>query len=115
MRRRYLVPMGATSVLYTLNRFFLAPLTGSHLLAWYGADFLAGALMLCLLNGMLERLGQKPVRGIGAVSAFALGFGLFWKVATPLYLPRSVVDPRDILAVWLGAMAMLAVWRLTER
>lgn len=114
MRRRYLVPMGATSVLYTLNRFFLAPLTGSHLLAWYGADFLAGALILCLLNDLLEQLGRRPVRRVWAVSAFALGCGLFWEVATPLYLPRSVGDPWDVLAVWLGAMAMLAVWRLTK-
>ena len=101
--------------MYAVNRFLLVPLTGTHLLAWYGADFLAGALMLCLLNGLLERLGQKPVRGIGAVSAFALGCGLFWEVTTPLYLPRSVGDPWDVLAVWLGAMAMLAAERLTEQ
>ena len=113
MRRRYLVPMGAIGTLYAINRFLLSPLTGSRLLSWHFADFLAGALMLCILNGLLELLGRRPVYRVWSVSAFALGCGLFWEVVTPLYLPRSVGDPRDVLAVWLGAMAMLGVWRLT--
>ena len=106
------------ATLYAVNRFLLSPLTGSRLLAWHGADFLAGALMLCLLNGLLELLellGRRPVRRVWSVSAFALGCGLFWEVVTPLYLPRSVGDPRDVLAVWLGAMAMLGVRRLAEQ
>ena len=115
MGRRYLVPMGAIAGLYLLNRFALAPLTGSRLLAWHFADFLAGALMLCVLNGSLEILGRRPVKQLQAVSAFALGCGLFWELVTPLYLPRSVGDPRDVLAVWLGAMAMLMVWRPTKQ
>lgn len=115
MVRRYLLPMGAIAALYAANRFALAPLTGNRLLAWHFADFLAGALMLCLLNGLLELTGRKPVRSLFPVSAFALGCGLFWEVVTPLYLPRSVGDPRDVLAVWLGAMAMLGIRRLAER
>ena len=115
MQRKYGLPMGAVAVLYVLNRFLLAPLTGSRLLAWHGADFLAGALMLCLLNGLLEQSGRRPVRRVWTASIFALGCGLFWEAVTPLYLPRSVGDPRDVLAVWLGAMAMLAVWRLTKQ
>lgn len=115
MVRRYLVPMGVIAALYAANRFALAPLTGSRLLAWHFADFLAGALMLCFLNGLLELTGRKPMRGLFPVSAFALGCGLFWEVVTPLYLPRSVGDPRDVLAVWLGAMAMLGSRRFAER
>lgn len=114
MMRRYGLPMGTVAALYILNRFLLAPLTGSRLLAWHGADFLAGALMLCILNGLLEGAGRRPVRRVRSVSGFALGCGLFWEVVTPLYLPRSVGDPWDVLAVWLGAMAMLAVWRITK-
>ena len=115
MRRRYLVPMGAIMGLYLLNRFLLSPLTGSRMLAWHFADFLAGALMLCVLNGLLEGSGRRPVRRVWAASAFALGCGLFWELVTPLYLPRSVGDPRDILAVWLGAMAMLGVWQFFKQ
>ena len=115
MARRYLLPAGVIAALYTGNRFALAPLTGSRLLAWHFADFLAGALMLCVLNGLLEGSGRRPVRRVPAASAFALGCGLFWEAVTPLYLPRSVGDPRDVLAVWLGAMAILAVWRLTKQ
>lgn len=63
MMRRYGLPMGTVAALYILNRFLLAPLTGSRLLAWHGADFLAGALMLCILNGLLEGSGRRPVRG----------------------------------------------------
>lgn len=115
IKHRYLMPMGAIGALYLLNRFALAPLTGSRLLAWHFADFLAGALMLCVLNGSLEILGHKPVRQPRAVSVFALGCGLFWELVTPLYLSQSVGDPRDILAVWLGAMAMLGIWHLAKQ
>ena len=115
MARRYLLPAGVIAALYAANRFALAPLTGSRLLAWHFADFLAGALMLCILNGLLEGFGRRSVRRVPAASAFALGCGLFWEAVTPLYLPRSVGDPRDVLAVWLGAMAMLAVWRLAKQ
>ena len=115
MQRKYGLPMGAVAALYVLNRFLLAPLTGSRLLAWHGADFLSGALMLCVLNGLLEQSGRRPVRRVWAASIFALGCGLFWEAVTPLYLPRSVGDPRDVLAVWLGTMAMLAVWRLAKQ
>ena len=107
--------MGAIMGLYLLNRFLLSPLTGSRLLAWHFADFLAGALMLCVLNGLLEGFGRRPVRRVWAASAFTLGCGLFWELVTPLYLPRSVGDSRDILAVWLGAMAMLGVWQFFKQ
>ncbi len=115
MARRYLVPMGAIAALYAANRFALAPLTGSRLLAWHGADFLAGALMLCFLNGLLELTGRIPLGRRLPVSAFALGCGLFWEVVTPLYLPRSVGDPRAVQAVWLGALANAGNWELTGR
>ena len=113
--RRYAASGAVIAGLYLLNRFLLVPLTSCRLLAWHGADFLAGALMLCLLNGLLEQSGRRPVRRVWTASIFALGCGLFWEAVTPLYLPRSVGDPRDVLAVWLGAMAMLAVWRLTKQ
>lgn len=115
MKRRYLLPMGAIALLYAFDRFLLTPLTSSRLLAWHGADFLAGTLMMCLLNGLLELMRQQPLRRTWVISAFSLGCGLFWEVITPLYLPRSVGDPWDILSVWLGAMAMLAVWRLAKQ
>ena len=44
-----------------------------------------------------------------------LGCGLFWEVVTPRYLPRSVGDPWDVLAVWLGGAALLALWRAWDR
>ena len=103
--------MAALAAAYALNRFCLVPLTGSRLLAWHGADFLAGALMLCFLNALLELSGRRPLRRFWPVTAFLLGCGLFWEYITPLYLARSVSDPRDILAVWLGGMLMLLIQR----
>lgn len=99
--------MAATTAAYALNRFLLVPLTGSRLLAWYGADFLAGGLMLCILNALLAAARRPPVRRVLPASLFLLGCGAFWEVVTPLYLARSVSDPWDILSVWLGGMAML--------
>ena len=101
--------------LYLLNRFLLIPLTGWRLLAWHGADFLAGGLMLCLLNGLLCLTRRQPVERTLPVSLFLLGCGLFWEVVTPLYLPRSAGDPWDVLAVWLGGVALLALWRVRGR
>ena len=44
-----------------------------------------------------------------------LACGLFWEVVTPLYLLRSVGDLRDVLAVWLGGVALLSLWRVWDR
>ena len=114
MRRRCLVSMGILLALYGLNRFCLVPLTGSRLLAWHGADALAGAWMLCLLVLLLELSGRPPLR-LGPAWGYLLGCGLFWEYVTPLYLPRSVSDPRDILAVWLGGTVMLVLLRRPRR
>ena len=112
---RYAVPGAVIAGLYVLNRFVLVPATGWRLLAWHGADFLAGGLMLCFLNGLLLLARRRPVGRVLPATLFLLACGLFWEVVTPLYLPRSVGDPRDVLAVWLGAMAMLAVLRALDR
>lgn len=109
--RRCVTSGGAAAGLYLLNRFLLVPLTGSRLLAWHGADLLAGGLMLCLLNSLLVLAHRRPVERPLPASAFLLGCGLFWEVVTPLYLSRSVGDSWDVLAVWLGGMALLALWR----
>ena len=113
--RRYAASGTAIAGLYLLNRFLLVPLTGWRLLAWHGADFLAGGLMLCFLNGLLLLARRRPVERFLPVSLFLLGCGLFWEVLTPLYLPRSVGDPWDVLAVWLGGAALLALWRAWDR
>ena len=112
---RYLISGGAAAGLYLLNRFLLIPLTGWRLLAWHGADFLAGGLMLCLLNILLWLARRRPADRFLPASAFLLGCGLFWEVVTPRYLPRSVGDPWDVLAVWLGGAVLLALWRAWDR
>lgn len=116
--RRYLPPAAAIAALYALNRLLLVPHTAGalhDLLAWHFTDFLAGGLMLCVLGALLAMAGL-PVRLRGLpVSAYLLACGLFWEYVTPRYLPRSVSDPRDILAVWLGGMGMLLCLRLRER
>ena len=113
--RRYAASGTAIAGLYLLNRFLLVPLTGWRLLAWHGADFLAGGLMLCFLNGLLLLARRRPLERFLPASLFLLGCGLFWEVLTPLYLPRSVGDPWDVLAVWLGGLALLALWRRLDR
>lgn len=113
--RRYAASGVLIAGLYLLNRFLLVPLTGWRPLAWHGADFLAGGLMLCFLNGLLLLARRRPVERVFPASAFLLGCGLFWEVLTPLYLPRSVGDPRDVLAVWLGGLALLALWQWLDR
>lgn len=113
--RRYAASGVLIAGLYLLNRFLLVPLTGWRLLAWHGADFLAGGLMLCFLNGLLLLARRRPVERVFPASAFLLGCGLFWEVLTPLYLPQSVGDPRDVVAVWLGGLALLALWRWLDR
>ena len=109
--RRCVISGAVIAGLYLLNRFLLIPLTDLHLLAWHGADLLAGGLMLCLLNGLLHLAHRRPVERSLPASAFLLICGLFWEIVTPLYLPRSVGDPWDVVAVWLGGVALLALWR----
>ena len=110
--KRCLVTSGVIAVLYFLNRFWMIPHTAGilhALLSWYGADLLAGALMLCVLNGALIAANRDPLRRLGWASLFLLGCGLFWEVITPLYLPRSVGDPWDLLAYWLGGILTLLI------
>ena len=52
-----------------------------------------------------------PLRRLIPVWTYLLGCGLFWEYVTPLYPPRSVSDPWDILAVWLGGTVMLLFLR----
>lgn len=106
---RYGPPVLVIAALYVLNRFFLAPAASGwlhRLLAWHFADFLAGGLMLCVLNAALELSGREPVRRLPLVLGFSLFCGSFWELITPLYLPRSVGDWRDVAAVCLGGLTM---------
>ena len=113
--RRYAASGVLIAGLYLLNRFLLVPLTGWRLPAWHGADFLAGGLMLCFLNSLLLLARRRPLERFLPASLFLLGCGLFWEIVTPLYLSRSVGDPWDVLAVWLGGLALLALWRQLDR
>ena len=107
--RRYGPPGAAIAALYILNRFWLVPCTAGllyRLLAWHFADFLSGGLMLCVLDCALELSGRQPVRRAASALGFSLLCGTFWELVTPLYLPRSVGDWRDVLAVCLGGLTM---------
>ena len=104
--------MALIVILYALNRFFLIPVTtgGVHdLLAWHGADALAGAMMLCILNILLALTGRPSVSRFWIVILFLLSCGTFWEVVTPMYLSRSVGDPWDVAACWLGGTAMFFI------
>ena len=106
---RYALPAAVIAGLYVLNRLWLIPCTAGalhRLLAWHFADLLAGGLMLCVLNCALEVSGRQPVRRAVSALGFLLLCGLFWELITPLYLPRSVGDWRDVLAVCLGGLVM---------
>ena len=107
--RRYLPPALGITALYLLNRFCLIPATTGtlhRLLAWHGADFLAGGAMVLVLQGARELSGYPPERRWWAMLAFLLLCGTFWEGITPLYLPRSVGDPGDVAAVVFGGMGL---------
>ena len=73
--RRYGLPALIIAALYAGNRLLFIPHTAGmlhRLLAWHFADFLAGGLMLCVLDCALELSGRQPVRR----AASALGFSL---------------------------------------
>ena len=60
---------------------------------------------------VLAAAGLPAPARVLPVPAFPLACGLFWEYVTPLYLPCSVSDPWDVLAVWLGGMGMLLCLR----
>ena len=68
-------------------------------------DVLTAARLCEVLQISADYLLLVPAWG------YLLGCGLFWEYVTPLYLPRSVSDPWDILAVWLGGTVMLVLLR----
>ena len=107
--KKYLCSAAGLMGLYALNRFLLLPHTEGLLhrvLSCWFADFLAGAMMVLVLSAALRLSGRKPPAPL-PVLGFALLCGLFWEYVTPLYLPRSVSDPWDVLAVCLGGLCCL--------
>ena len=107
--KKYGFAAGVIMGLYTLNRFVLLPRAHGllpRLLSGYFADFLEGGMMVVLLFAVLHLAHRKPPR-LWHCLALALVCGLFWEYITPLYLPRSVSDPWDILAVLLGGGCIL--------
>ena len=116
--RRYGPPLAVIASLYLLNRFWLVPRTAGllhRLLAWHFADFLAGGLMLCVLDCALELSGRPPVRQAASALGFSFLCGTFWELVTPLYLPRSVGDWRDVLAVCLGGLTMFFMLNIRKK
>lgn len=114
--KKYLLTAAGLMGLYTLNRFFLIPHTGGllhRLLSGHFADFLAGGMMVVILLAALRLSGRKPPKPLCAL-AFLLACGLFWEYITPLYLPRSVGDPWDILAAVLGGGCILPLFYRME-
>ena len=114
--KKYLLTAAGLMGLYTLNRFILIPHTGGllhRLLSGHFADFLAGGMMVVILLAALCLSGRKPPRPLPAL-AFLLACGLFWEYITPLYLPRSVGDPWDILAAVLGGGCILPLFYRME-
>ena len=115
--KKYFFPAGLLMGLYALNRFVLIPCSGGllhRLLSGYFADFLAGGMMVLILWAALRLSGRKPPRPWHCL-ALALACGLFWECVTPLYLPRSVGDPWDILAAVLGGGCILPILYRFER
>ena len=116
--RRYGPPIAVIASLYLLNRFRLVPRTAGllhRLLAWHFADFLAGGLMLCVLDCALELSGRPPVRQAASALGFSFLCGTFWELVTPLCLPRSVGDWRDVLAVCLGGLTMFFMLNIRKK
>ena len=116
--RRYGPPIAVIASLYLLNRFRLVPRTAGllhRLLAWHFADFLAGGLMFCVLDCALELSGRPPVRQAASALGFSFLCGTFWELVTPLYLPRSVGDWRDVLAVCLGGLTMFFMLNIRKK
>ena len=116
--RRYGPPIAAIAALYLLNRFWLVSRTAGllyRLLVWHFADFLAGGLMLCVLDCALELSGRQPIRRMLPALGFSFLCGAFWELVTPLYLPRSVGDWRDVLAVCLGGLTMFLLLNRQKR
>lgn len=109
--KAYLMGAAGTAGLYAALKLALPHLTGpvAWLLSGYGADVLAGGMILRLFNCVLLAFRIPPIRRALPAAGFLLLCGLFWEYVTPLYRPGAVSDPWDLLAYVLGGLGMVKV------
>lgn len=74
----------------------------------YYNDILGGCLILAVTNVLLALAGFRPLAKLLPCMGLCLACGLFWEYITPLYLPSSVSDIRDVAAYLCGG----AIWWL---
>ena len=98
--RRYAASGVLIAGLYLLNPFLQVPLTGWRLPSWHGADFLAGGLMLCFLNGLLLLARRRPLERFFPASLFLLG-DRAWKL--PKWLDK-IIPSVDVEGTTLEGM-----------
>lgn len=113
MRKKQLAAASAVVLCYALLRLAAPclPMGLLHdVLCFHGCDALAGFALPLLCDFLLRESGHRPLQSRFAL-LLALGAGLFWELITPLYLPRSVGDAWDVLAVLLGGFCYTAVFR----
>ena len=93
--KAYLMGAAGTAGLYAALKLALPHLTGpvAWLLSGYGADVLAGGMILCLFNCVLLAFRIPPIRRALPAAGFLLLCGLFWEYVTPPVPPRRRVRP----------------------
>jgi uncharacterized membrane protein YvlD (DUF360 family) len=106
----------ACAALFSVNNALVKPSVASlpaavRLLAnGHFNDFLGGIAFLAYTNILFDLV--KPgyrIRRLWACLAYIFLCGVFWETVAPLFIPRSVGDPYDLIAYALGGAVYWAL------
>jgi hypothetical protein len=103
-------------VVYVLNQTILKPNIQITFLHNHLNDVAAGVLLISYINvlSIITKQNRFTLLKLQYILIILTLAGLFWEYITPLYLSKSVADPKDVIAYILGGLIYWLVVRISK-
>ena len=92
----------------------LKGITDNIIIHCYFNDFLATIMILSWSNILLESK-YKGIYSFKYICLYTILLSIIWEYLTPLFLNRSVGDPLDVVAYFLGSFVYYLIYKIIFR